>query len=105
MSNHDKNLLWFGFQLGARLALHEAGVEDTSARQAERIELLKELRDGEISITDPEPRHTNDVLVSSSAAVLNSDRSLAGRVLEDYLAVIDETLRIADELDAEDKDK
>jgi len=102
MSTHDDHSFWSSFQLGARLSLHEAGIEDSSARQQVRIELLKQLRDGEISLADPEPRQPNDPVASSSAAVVNADRTVAGKVMKDYLAVIDETIRMTEELDAED---
>lgn len=99
MSKHDKNLLWFGFQLGTRLALYEAGVNDRPGQFQKRIELLRKLRDGEISITDPEPRHPGDALTPVKMSVVDADRSLAKQILEDYQTVAEETSKIAGEID------
>jgi hypothetical protein len=79
--------LWQAFHLGARSTLALEGKQITSPQVQELKRLLREIADGSFTLHDPGTEAMNEPLIRDliahvAPAGMNSDKELAGRILQ-----------------------
>ncbi len=93
------DIIWLSFCLGARIALHDKGIENSHEDIQRWIGLVRDLANGEYTMTDPERTGVLplDMQKRMDLISIDTDRKIAGLVRESFIRTIDRSLEDTEE--------